>query len=131
MKLLDFHIVFYTSKLHETSHFWEKVLGCKNQFKGKHDPSLCYDFGGSKNSIVFAFRENNPKDWVKMIDHLGFSFSTKKEIDEIYEKLSKTLDIPKPIGGLNQGPYHFCVKDPNGLQLEFGTWEDCSHYKKK
>lgn len=117
------HIIFYTSKLSETAAFWENILGLKNHIVTNKN-RLQYKFG--KFMVMFNNAEKPRNDYSDIIAHLGIEFPAKKDVDVQYEKLKDKLNIPKPIGGLGKGPYRFYIKDPNGIPLEFETWEDCS-----
>ena len=117
------HIVFHTSKIPETANFWENVLGLENNIT--HNENLLQYICG-KFLVMFSHSEKAPKDFSQAIGHLGIEFPSKKNVDEQYERLKKKLDIPKPIGGWGKGPYRFYIKDPNGISIEFETWEGCS-----
>ena len=118
------HIVFNTSQISKTADFWENILGLKNCTNSKN--LLQYKI--SKFLLMFRYSEKCPADYSQTIAHLGIEFLSKAEVDTQYEKLKKkfNLNISKPIGGLKQGPYRFYIKDPNGITLEFETWEGCS-----
>ena len=117
------HIIFYTSKLSETAAFWENILGLTNHITTNKN-RLQYRFG--KFMMMFAHTEKTRSDYSDVIAHLSIEFPTKKDVDTQYERLKDKLDIPKPIGGWKKGPYRFYIKDPNGIPLEFETWEGCS-----
>lgn len=117
------HIVFYTSKLSETAAFWENILGLTNHITTNKN-LLQYKFG--QFMVMFANAEKAPEDYSRIIAHLGIEFLTKKDVDAQYERLKDKLNIPSPIGGWKKGPYRFYIKDPNGIPLEFETWEGCS-----
>ena len=118
------HIVFYTSKLSETIYFWDSILELRN--KGSED-SPNYKIG--KFTVMFLYSEKAPEDYSHTIGHFGFELSSQKEINSLYERLQKklNLNIKKPIGGGSNGPYRFYIKDPNQILLEFETWEGCDN----
>ena len=118
------HIEFYTSNVSKTVHFWENILGLKNRFK--RGDRLNYTI--NELMIIFQYSEKGLKDFSQAVGHLGIEFSSKAEVDAQYKRLQKNSErnIPKPFGGLKQGPYRFYLKDPNGISIEFGTWEGCS-----
>ena len=118
------HIVFYTSKISETKKFWEKILQLKNYIVDNKN-LLQYRIG--EFMIMFSYTKAEiPKSYTHIISHLGVEFPTRKCVDFQYQNLKKKLDISKPIGGLKKGPYRFYIKDPNGINLEFESWENCS-----
>ena len=118
------HIVFNTLKISKTADFWGNILGLKNHSNRKN--LLQYKI--NKFLLMFSYSEKCPEDYSQTIAHLGIEFSSKAEVDTQYKRLKKNLNlnISKPIGGLKQGPYRFYLKDPNGIKIEFETWEACS-----
>ena len=117
------HIVFHTSKISETAAFYENIVGLKNYVVTDKEV-LQYRFG--KFMVIFINAKKTPEDYSHIIAHLGIEFPTRKDVDAQYERLKNKLNIPEPVGGLKQGPYRFYIKDPNGIPLEFETWENCS-----
>ena len=117
------HIIFHTSKISETAAFWENILELKNHIH-TNENLLQYKFGNFM--VMFNNVKESPEDYSQIIAHLGIEFPTKKDVDAQYERLKDKLNIPKPIGGFGKGPYRFYIKDPNGIPLEFETWEDGS-----
>ncbi len=116
------HIVFYTAKMLETRHFWEKVLGVKNRSTDKNRPN--YKIGGF--TVMFEPSEQALVDYSKVIHHFGFELSSQSEVKALHQKLRqrKADNMTELIGGSKKkGPYRFYIKDPNNISLEFETWE--------
>lgn len=115
------HIVFYTSKLSKTIHFWGNILGLKNR-----GDEICPHYKIGEFTIMFLHSKNAPKDYSHTIGHFGLELSSQKEINDLYQDIQKSgLNVKKPFGGGSNGPYRFYIKDPNQILLEFETWEGC------
>ena len=111
------HIVFNTGKQTETSQFWENVFEVSNRSNQKD--FLSYDING------FIVNEIKLKIGV---GHLGVELASTKDVDNEFKRLSGILNktINEPEGGPGKGPYRFYIEDPNGITIEFESWEGCS-----
>ena len=119
------HIVFYTTKMKETKHFWEKVLGVKNRSTNKDDAD--YKIGGF--TVMFVSSDKAPVDYSKFTHHFGFELSSQSEMKALYKKLKS-----KKAGNMTEliekkGPYRFYIRDPNNISLEFETWDGTEHWE--
>ena len=111
------HVILYTAKLSETKHFWNNVLGLKNISPSGDNPS--YKIG--EFTVTFSYLEKAPENYSQIIGHFGFEFPSKADIDEHYQRLKNNFNLTIP--GPFKDPYRFYVKDPNGIPIEFETWE--------
>ncbi len=118
------HMVIKTAAMEETRKFWESVLLCKNGAADEEN-YLRYDVGSF--TVMFDESKKAERNLLHVIGHVGFEFESKSHIDSEFERISQLVSgIKKPIGGMKQGPYRFYIDDPNGIKIEFETWEGSS-----
>lgn len=116
------HIVFKTSNIGKTKEFWENILGLKN--RSLQNNFLSYEVNGF--IVNFSFSEH-ARDGAGIVGHFGFEFQQSSEVERQFQKLNTLIPgLTSPVGGQNKGPYRFYVQDPNGLRIEFESWEGCS-----
>ena len=118
------HIALLVEDVDRTADFYIKYCDLKVLHR-RLDPNTGYRsiwLGKELNFVIVAFEsEKKPiQSIVKPLSHLGFSLSTKEEVDKIAE-------IAKQDGLLNYGPVYFdevvgyiCeILDPDKNSVEF------------
>ena len=118
------HVALLVSDVDQTADFYIKYCGLK-VLERRLDPKTGYRviwLGENKNFVIVAFEsEKKPiQSITKPLSHLGFSFESKEQVDEIAQ-------TAKEEGLLNYGPVYFdadvgyiCeVLDPDGNSVEF------------
>ena len=118
------HVALLVSDVDQTADFYIKYCGLK-VLERRVDPKTGYRviwLGESKNFVIVAFEsETKPiQSITKPLSHLGFSFESKEQVDQIAQ-------IAKEESLLNYGPVYFdadvgyiCeVLDPDGNSVEF------------
>ena len=105
------HVILKTDKIEDTKNFYETHLNLKN--RGQSPSFLSFKFG----EFILGFNEDPTfkEGHSQSIGHLGLEFSTKEEVDELFQYFKDIFpNTEKPIGGMGKGPYRFYVKDPHG-----------------
>lgn len=107
-------IFFQTQKQKEVSDFYTEKIGC----------SLWLGQGGCNvfqfENMLFGFCQREEADCLGM---LSFKFSTREEVDNMYEKL-KDIAMAEPVDNSLYRIYHFYAKDPEGRNIEFQYFWD-------
>jgi extradiol dioxygenase family protein len=118
------HIVFACADIASTRHFYEAIVGLSAETA--QDDYVTYDLGG----FFLCFRKAlELHEFGKAVKHIGIDLPLRSDVDALLERI-KGAKYPiesETIGGLEQGPYRFYVKDPSGYTIEFESWDGCSN----